>query len=108
MSTQITTGSFTNVASTPFFIPLEQHVSKFELMNFTKTVSQTSGRVINAVWYDYMANGVAVVDAMTTAVVRTELAQNGITVFNAATQANGPNISGASFVPGATTVFTAA
>lgn len=116
MSSQITTGSFTNVASTPFFIPLEQHVSRFDLMNLTKLASYTSGRITNATWYDYMANDIAIVDAPTTitgplnasAVIRTQLAQGGITVFNAANQQLGPVISGASFVPGTTTVFTAA
>lgn len=116
MSSQITTGSFTNVASTPFFIPLEQHVSRFDLVNLSKLASYTSGRITNATWYDYMANGIAIVDAPTTitgplnasAVIRTQLAQNGITVFNAAKQTNGAIVSGASFVPGQPTVFTAA
>jgi hypothetical protein len=116
MSSQITTGSFTNVASTPFFIPLEQHVSRFDLMNLSKLSSYTSGRITNATWYDYMANGIAIVDAPTTitgplnasAVIRTQLAQNGITVFNAANQTIGATVSGASFVPGQPTVFTAA
>lgn len=116
MSTQITSGSFTNVASTPYFIPLEQHISYFKLVNASKLASYTSGRITNAEWFDYMANGIAFVDAPTTitgpletsAVIRTQLAQNGFTIFNAANQVNGPNVSGASFVPGQPTVFTAA
>jgi hypothetical protein len=115
MSTIITSGSFTNVASTPYFLPLEQHVSYFKLVNASQLASYTSGRVTNAEWWDYMAAGTAFVDAPTTitgplntsAVIRTLLAQNGITVFNAANQANGASISGASFVPGSPTVFTA-
>ena len=63
-----------------------------------------------------MANNIAIVDAPTTvtgplntsAVIRTQLAQNGITIINAAAQTNGANVSGASFVPGQPTVFTAA
>lgn len=111
--TQVTTGSFTNVASTPFFIALEQQVSKFEIINLSKLASYTSGRVTNAVWYNYMANGTAIVDAPTTntvtgSVIRTQLAQSGISYYNPTLQANGPNISGASFVPGQPTVFTAA
>ncbi len=113
MSSQITTGSFTNVASTPFFIPLEQHVSSFRLFNASKLASYTSARITNAEWFDYMSNGTAFVDAPTTntiasTVVRTLLAQNGISVFNAANPQIYPVVSGASFVPGQPTVFTAA
>lgn len=116
MSSIITSGSFTNVASTPFFIPLEQHISFFKLTNASKLASYTSARITNAEWWDYMANGIAFVDAPTTitgplntnAVIRTQLAQNGFTVINAANPVLGPVISGASFVPGTTTVFTAA
>lgn len=115
MSSIITSGSFTNVASTPFFVPLEQHISYFKLVNASKLASYTSARVTNAEWFDYMANGIAYVDAPTTvtgplnvsAVIRTQLAQNGFTVINAANQSNGPVVSGASFTPGTTTVFTA-
>lgn len=115
MSSQITSGSFTNVASTPYFLPLEQHISYFKLVNASKLASYTSARITNAEWWDYMANGIAYVDAPTTitgplnasAVIRTQLAQNGFTIFNAANQVNGANVSGASFVPGSPTVFTA-
>jgi len=115
MSSQITTGSFVNVASTPYFIPLQQHVSRFDLMNLSKLSSYTSGRITNATWYDYMSNDIAIVDAPTTvtgplnasAVIRTQLAQGGISIFNAANQVKGANIAVASFVPGQPTVFTA-
>ncbi len=114
--TQITSGSFTSTASTPYFLPLQQHVSYFKLVNATKMASYTSARITNAEWWDYMVNGIAYVDAPTTitgplntnAVIRTQLAQNGFTIFNAANPVLGPVISGASFVPGTTTVFTAA
>ena len=116
MSSIITTGSFTNVASTPYFLPLNQHISRFDLVNLSKLASYTSGRITNATCYDYMSNDIALVDAPTTvtgplnasAVIRTQLAQNGFTIFNAASPTNGPVISGASFVPGQPTVFTAA
>lgn len=115
MSSQITSGSFTNVASTPFFIPLSQKISYFKLVNASKLSSYTSGRITNAEWFDYMGNGIAYVDAPTTitgplntnAVIRTQLAQNGFTIVNSANPLMGPVISGASFVPGTTTVFTA-
>jgi hypothetical protein len=113
--TIITSGSFTNVASTPYFLPLEQHISYFKLVNASKLASYTSARITNAEWWDYMANGIAFVDAPTTitgplnesAVIRTQLAQNGFTIFNAANQTIGANALGASFVPGQPTVFTA-
>lgn len=116
MSTQIVTGQFTNVASTPYFISTEMHVSEAILVNESKLASYTSGRITNVAWNDYLGNGIADVDAPTTitgplnasAVIRTRLAQGGITVVNAASQVNGANVSGASFVPGQPTVFTAA
>ena len=114
MSTQITTGSFTNVASTPYFIPLEQYVSKFEIMNLSKLASYTSARITNATWYDYMANAIAIVDAPTTvtgplnasAVIRTQLAQGGISIFNPNKQTASAAVAVSSFTPGTTTVWT--
>lgn len=114
MSTQITSGSFTNTASTPYFLPLQQHVSYFKLTNASKLASYTSGRITNVEWWDYMANGIAYVDAPTTvtgplnasAVIRTQLAQNGISVFNSAVYSQGATVAIASFVPGSPTVFT--
>lgn len=111
---QITTGSFTNVASTPFFIPLQQQISRFSLVNQTKLASYTSGRITNAEWNNYMANGLAIVDAPTTitgplntnAVIRTQLAQNGFTLVRGGVYSQGPTIAIASFVPGTPTVFT--
>lgn len=114
MSTQVCTGTFTNVASQPYFLPLEQYVSKFELMNLSQLNSYTSARITNATWYDYMGNGVAVVDAPTTitgplntsAVIRTKLAQGGITLFNPYNQVDGAAVAVSSFTPGTTTVWT--
>lgn len=114
MSTQITSGSFTNVASTPYFLPLQQHVSYFRLVNASKLASYTSARITSAEWWDYMANGTAIADAPTTvtgplnasAVIRTLLAQNGITKVTGGAYVQGPTIAIASFVPGSPTVFT--
>lgn len=112
--TQITSGSFTSTASTPYFLPLEQKISYFKLVNATKMASYTSARITNAEWWDYMGNGIAYVDAPTTvtgplnasAVIRTQLAQNGFTIFNAANPVLGPVIAGASFTSAANAVFT--
>jgi hypothetical protein len=114
MSTQITSGSFTNVASTPFFLPLQQHVSFFKLTNASKLASYTSARITNVEWWDYMANGIAYVDAPTTitgplnasAVIRTQLAQNGISVYDSSVYTQGATIAISSFTPGQPTVFT--
>lgn len=114
MTAQITTGSFTSTASTPFFIPLSQQISKFSLVNQTKLASYTSGRITNAEWNNYMSNDIAIVDAPTTitgpleasAVIRTQLAQNGFTIVKGGIYQQGPTIAVASFVPGTTTVFT--
>lgn len=112
--TVISSGSFTNVASTPYFLPLSQHVSYFKMTNASKLASYTSARVTNVEWWDYMTNGTAFVDAPTTitgplnvsAVIRTLLAQNGISVYDSSVYSQGATIAIASFVPGTTTVFT--
>lgn len=114
MTSIITSGAFTNVASTPFFLPLQQHVSYFKLTNASKLASYTSARITNVEWWDYMANGIAYVDAPTTitgplnlsAVIRTQLAQNGISVYDSSVYTQGPTIAISSFVPGQPTVFT--
>lgn len=114
MTSIITSGSFTNVASTPFFLPLQQHVSYFKLTNASKLASYTSARITNVEWWDYMANGIAFVDAPTTitgplnasAVIRTQLAQNGISVYDSSVYTQGSTIAIASFTPGQPTVFT--
>lgn len=114
MSSIITSGSFTNVASTPFYLPLQQHVSYFKLTNASKLASYTSGRITGVEWWDYMANGTAFVDAPTTitgplnvsAVIRTLLAQNGISLYDSSINSQGPTIAIASFTTGPTTTFT--
>jgi hypothetical protein len=121
MSTQITTGLFTNVASTPFFIPLTQQIDEFRLVNLTRSGvtaggisgSLTSDRIVEAEFFPrYMSGGTALIKQNGTVggvlapLSNGVLPQNGFTLFNAANQAKGPNIAVASFVPGATTVFT--
>lgn len=121
MSTIVTTGSFINTASTPKFIAIPNYISEFRIKNLTRSGvtaggvsgSLTSDRIVEAFWCDYMANGVAqiiqngTVSGILAPMQNGLAAINGITIFNAAKQQNGPNISGASFVPGQPTVFTA-
>ena len=109
MSSQITSGSFVATASTPFFIPLSQQVNSFVLTNQSKLASYTSGDITNAYWNSYMANGTAIIDAPTTntiasTVVRTQLASNGISLFNATVGVTAPAVAIASFTQGTTAI----
>jgi len=120
MSTQITTGLFQNVASTPFFIPLHQYISEIRLKNLTRsgiTVgsvagSLTSDRIVEAFWCDYMAQGTAQIVQNGTVAGILAPQQNGVasingfTVYNGATGNVGPVLSILSFTPGTTTVWT--
>lgn len=123
MSSQITMGSFKNVAATPFFLSFSQEIDSFELFNLTAmdvTAGGVSGitttpRIVKAYYNRYLTAGTAIIEE-TNAAYSSNVAslavgylpQNGFTIYNAAKQTNGPNVSGASFVPGTTTVFTAA
>lgn len=120
MSTQITTGLFQNVASTPFFIPLHQYISEIRLKNLTMsgiTVggvagSLTSNRITEAFWCDYMSPGTAqiiqngTVSGILAPSQNGVAAINGFTVYNAATGNSGAPVAIASFTPGTTTVWT--
>lgn len=121
MSSQIVTGSFTNVASTPFFIPLEQYVSEFRIKNLTRsgvTVgsvsgSLTSSRIVEAFFNQaYQNPGTAqIIETGTVSGVLApmnigNLAQNGITIYNAANPATNSVIAISSFTPGQPTVWT--
>lgn len=121
--TQVCTGLFKNVASTPFFVPLEQQINEFYLRNLTRSGvtaggvsgALTSTRIVKGFFNpSYMSNGTALIEQNgTVSGILAPLnigicAINGFTVINAATQVNGANVSGASFVPGSPTVFTAA
>ncbi len=113
MSTQITSGTFTSVASTPYFLPLSQQIDRFILVNKTKLESYTSGRITNAEYWRGMSANKAYVDAPTTvsgplnasAVIRTYLAQGGFTLFDSSTSSYGATIAVSSFNNG-TNVFT--
>jgi hypothetical protein len=120
MSTQVCTGSFTNVASTAFFIPLEQQICEFRLKNLTQsnvTVGSVAGvttgtRIVEAFFNaTYMNPGTAQVDQVGTysgnvaPVSRGNLPQNGFTIFNAANQPSYAAVAIASFTPGTTTVW---
>jgi len=121
MSSQICTGSFTNVASTPFFVPLEQYVSEFRIKNLTRsgvTVGSvagalTSARIVEAFFNQaYQNSGTAqIIETGTVAGLLApmnigNLAQNGITIYNGANPPSYPVIAIASFTPGTTTVWT--
>ena len=121
METQIVTGAFTNVASTPFFIPVRCQIDEFRLVNLTRSGitafgiagSQSSTLISQAEFFPrYMTRGTALVYQNGTASGNVSplnvgnLAQNGFYLFDAANQPKGPNIAVASFVPGTTTTFT--
>lgn len=118
--TQVVTGSFVNVASQPYFVPVKGYISEFRLKNLTQsnvTVGSIAGvttgtRIVEAFWCDYMASGIAQVDQAGTysgnvaPVSRGVLPQNGITVFNAANPPVYSVVAISSFTPGTTTVWT--
>jgi len=118
--TQITTGLFTNVASTPFFIPLSQQIDEFRLLNLTRSGvtaggvsgSLTSDRIVQAEFFPrYMSAGTALIKQQGTVsgilapISNGICAINGFSIFNAATPVLGPAIVINSFTPGTTTVF---
>jgi hypothetical protein len=118
--TQITHGSFTNVASTPFYLPIPNLIQSFELWNMTQmdaTVGGTAGstagaRIIRAYFNEYLTQGTALVDQVGTydgsvaPVYSGNLAQNGFTLFNSYSPAYYAPVAIASFTPGTTTVWT--
>lgn len=121
MSTQVTSGAFLNVASTPFFVPLEQHISFFKLKNLTRSGitalgvagALTSTRIVRAYYNPYQTVGTAEIEQNGTvsgilAPLNVGIAAiNGFTIVNSANPTIGASVSGASFTPGTTTVWTA-
>jgi hypothetical protein len=122
MSTQVCTGMFTNVASTPYFIPLQQYVSEFRLKNLTRsgvTVGSVAGaltatRIVEAFFNQaYQNPGTAQIIETTTvsgnhALMNIgNLKQNGITIFNSSNPPTYPVVAIQSFTPGTTTVWGA-
>jgi len=120
MSTQVVTGLFQNVASTPFFIPLHNYISEIRLKNLTMsgvTVGSVAGaltstRITEAFWCDYMNQGTAqitqngTVSGILAPSNNGYAAINGFTVYNAANPPTYPVVAVASFTPGTTTVWT--
>lgn len=121
MSTQICTGLFTNTASTPYFLPLTQQVNEFYLKNLTRSGvtaggvagSLTSTRIVEAYFNpSYMSADTALikqngtVSGILAPLNNGNLAQNGFTIFNAASRTLPAAVAIASFTPGTTTVFT--
>lgn len=121
MSTQVTSGAFVNVASTPYFLPLEQHISFFKLKNLTRSGitalgvsgALTSTRIVRAYYNPYQTAGTAEVEQTGTvsgilAPLNVGVAAiNGFTIFNAGNPPfPGPAIVVNSFTPGTTTVWT--
>jgi len=121
METQIVTGGFVNVASTPFFIPIRCQIDEFRLVNLTRSGvdafgiagNLTSDVISEAEFFPrYMTRGTARVYQNGTVggdlapIQVGNLPQNGFYLFDAANQVKGPNIAIASFVPGTTTVWT--
>jgi hypothetical protein len=119
-ATQITTGSFKNVASTPYFIPLQQQILRFRLTNLTVNGmtalgiagSLASDRISRAFWSPTYSSGTALIQQHGTvagilAPVNDGIcAINGFTIVNGGTYSQGATFSILSFVPGSTTVFT--
>jgi hypothetical protein len=121
MSCQICTGTFTNVASTAFFLPLEQQVNEFFLKNMTRsgvTVGSVAGaltatRIVEAYFNpSYQNAGTAQIYETTTvsgnhALLNIgNLAQNGFTLVNSANPTLSAAVAISSFTPGTTTVWT--
>jgi len=122
MSCQILTGSFVNVASTPKFIPITAGINIFRLKNLTMSGQTalgiagvlTSDRIVEGYFNPATtANGTALIKQQGTVAAPLAPLNNGIcaingfTLINGATYSQGPTKSILSFVPGATTVFTA-
>lgn len=118
--TQVTSGAFLNVASTPFFLPLEQKISFFKLKNLTRSGitalgvagALTSTRIVRAYYNPYQTIGTAEIEQNGTvsgilAPLNVGVAAiNGFTIVNSANQSVGAAVTVNSFTPGTTTVWT--
>lgn len=120
MTVQVVTGTFTNVASTPFFIPLKQQINEFRLKNLTRsgvTVGSVSGsltsdRIVEAFFNpSYQNAGTALikqngtVSGILAPLQNGNLAQNGITIISDAGFIPPAAVAISSFTPGTTTVW---
>ncbi len=120
METQITTGSFKNVASTPYFLPIPNQIIRFSLTNLTvqgMTALGVSGllasdRISRAFWSPTYTAGTALIQQQGTvagilAPVNDGIcAINGFTIVNGGVYAQGPTKTINSFTTGTTTEFT--
>jgi hypothetical protein len=121
MTAQILTGSFKNVASTPFFVPVTAQISTFTLRNLTRSGvtslgiagALTSTRIVEGYFNpNLMGAGTALikqngtVSGILAPINNGICAINGFTIVNGANYVQGATIAIASFVPGTTTVFT--
>jgi len=118
--TQITHGSFRNVAVTPYYLPIPNLIQSFELWNLTQMDSTVGGiagstagtRIIRAYFNEYLTQGTALVDQAGTysgtiaPVSSGSLLVNGFTLYNSYTPAFYAAVAIASFTPGTTTVWT--
>lgn len=118
--TQITTGSFVNVASTPYFLPIPNYINRFVLRNLTRSGvtalgiagALTSTRIVEAYYNPIYTVGTALIrEQGTVSGILAPLSNgicaiNGFTIVNGASPIQGPTIAVASFTPGTTTVFT--
>ena len=114
-------GMFNNVASTPYFLPLQQKISFFELTNFTRmgitangiAGSGTSSKIVKGFFRPtYMTAGTAEVGvngsyanniaALSVGV----LPINGFTLYDSSVSVSYPVVAISSFTPGTTTVWT--
>jgi hypothetical protein len=120
MNSQSISGTFKNLASTPFFIDIRMGISRFYLKNLTMSGETalgvagalTSNRIVEAFFNpSYMAAGTGIIKQNGTVsgtlapLNNGVMAINGISYYNAAAPSVGPNIAISSFTPGTTTVF---
>ncbi len=121
MSTQITTGSFVNVASRPFYLPIPNQIDEFRLVNLTRsgiTVGSVSGsltsdRIVEAEYFPrYMAAGTALIKQQGTVagilapISNGFAAINGFTLYDSYKPISYAPVAISSFTPGTTTVWT--
>ncbi len=122
MSTQVTTGWFRNVASTPFYLPLVQEITEFKLKNLTLSGvtshgtagSLTSDRIVEAYWKkgDFSDGTALIKQQGTVSGILAPLSNgycaiNGFTFFDSSLYAQGPTKAITSFTTGSTTTFAA-
>lgn len=120
MNSQSISGTFKNVLSTPFFIPIRMGISRFYLRNLTMSGqtalgiagSLTSNRIVKAFFNpSYMSAGTGLIEENGTVssvlapLNNGVMAINGLTYWNAAAPPVGASVAISSFTPGTTTAF---